>query len=104
MDVCNAAARWDMCGGKSLEYYEWQCAYYKAMQSVDYLYRQDGNFTKMSLDSCFEKYLKDLPEFKLAEEYCLKAKNLKTESAFSLSDTLKATSVLTLISFALLLI
>ena len=51
--MCNVAARWDLCGGKSLEYYEWQCAYYKAMQSVDYLYSQDGNFTKMSLDSCF---------------------------------------------------
>ena len=81
MDVCNGAARWDLCGGKSLEYYDWQCAYYKAMQSVDYLYKEDGNFTKMSLDSCFEKYLKDLPEFKLAEDYCSKAKKLKIEAA-----------------------
>ena len=51
------------------------------MQSVDYLYKEDGNFTKMSLDSCFEKYLKDLPEFKLAEDYCSKARKLKIEAA-----------------------
>ena len=79
--MCNVAARWDLCGGKYLEYYEWQCAYYKALQSVDYLYSHDGNFTKISLDSCFEKYLKDLPEFKLAEDNCSKASKLRAEVA-----------------------
>jgi pterin-4a-carbinolamine dehydratase len=75
-DIGNSAARWEECGGKELEYTEWQCSKYKASHYVDYLYKLDGNFSK-SLDSCFEKYLKDLPEFKEAESFCGRAEALK---------------------------
>ena len=57
LERCNVGARWDECGGKSLEYYEWQCAYHRAVHYVDYMYKEDVNFTKLSLDTCFEKYL-----------------------------------------------
>jgi hypothetical protein len=62
LNICNSAARWDECGGKELEYAEWQCAFYKAQHYVDYLYKSDKNYTK-NLDNCIEKYLNDLPEF-----------------------------------------
>jgi len=38
-DICNSAARWEECGGKELEYAEWQCSKYKAAHYVDYLYK-----------------------------------------------------------------
>ena len=75
-NICNSAARWEECGGMELEYTEWQCSKYKAAHFVDYLYKLDGNFSK-SLDSCFDKYLKDLPEFKEAESICGRAEKLK---------------------------
>lgn len=45
LGVCNAAARWQECGGKGFEYYQWQCSYYKAVNYVDYLYKKDGNYS-----------------------------------------------------------
>lgn len=85
--VCNSAARWSECGGRGYEYYKWQCSYYKALNYVDYLYKKDGNFS-ISLDNCFEKYLSNLPEFKLAEEYCAKAKKLRKTAVDYSSGTL----------------
>ena len=86
-----------------MEYYEWQCSHYKALQYVDYLYKEDGNFTKMSLESCFEKYLRDLPEFKLAEDFCAKAKKLRAEEAISMRSIGKGLGVGALSMIAIIL-
>ena len=73
--VCNTAASWDECGGRSLEYNAWKCKYYQAYQYVDYLYKEDADY-KLSLESCLQLYMGDMPEFKKVTSYCLTAESL----------------------------
>ena len=81
-DICNTAARWEECGGKSLEYNQWKCAYYQAYNYIDLLYTQDGNYTN-GLSQCITSYLNDLPELSPANYYC--GLTLSTQASYSLT-------------------
>jgi hypothetical protein len=54
-DKCNVAARWEDCGGESLAYHTWKCAYYNAT-----LYTALEGHDKLD---CMGKIIGDLPEF-----------------------------------------
>lgn len=91
------------------EYYNWQCAYYKATNYIDYLYKLDGNFTSNngteSLSNCIDLYLSNLPEFISAEKYCALADKYapKTNMQASISNIL-GTSIFTLMSVSISLL
>ena len=93
----------------SYEYYNWQCAYYKASNYIDYLYKNDGNYTKNnateSLSNCIDLYLNNLSEFVSAEKYCALADKYAPASNIqaSISKILKYSYAISLSTLLLLL-
>lgn len=69
LNICNTAARWDLCGGKYYEYYNWMCAYYEAYNYADFLYQYDGNYSS-GLSNCIGSFMSDIPNFKYGTDYC----------------------------------